>query len=158
MWFRFPEGCDRISVERQQFTTEVSDENGRAYFRAPDHFAPIILSIRGFSLASDLPEGAPPDLPQADPLRDGAISQLTKEQEALKIEVQNLRSDLTSARAQAMALAHENSALSAKLARVDVGLMLIHQGELTVSVLRQELGLSSLDDIDDEEDEKPKAR
>lgn len=108
MWFTFPEGVKGIAVELQHFAPEFRDESGRDYFRAPDHFAPRILTIKGFAIA-DPPEGAPEDLPRADPLRDGAISELTRFSESQKIEIQNLRSDLSVAAAKIMAFSNEKA-------------------------------------------------
>lgn len=101
-WFRFPEGTDVVSIERQNFITEARDINGRGYFRAPDHFAGIIKSLPGFSI-TDPPEGTDlPDLPKSDPLRDSTISEQARKIEALELSVQNLQTD--------------NSAMSANLA------------------------------------------
>ena len=116
MWFKFPEGASAITVQQQGFIVEFTDEQGREYFRAPDHFSTTILSIPGFALAMDLKD-APADLPKADPLRDGAIAELTKSSEAMKIEVQNLRSDLAVATSRIVALSNENSDLKASLAK-----------------------------------------
>lgn len=103
MWFRMPEGTSGVSVELQEFKAEAKDEAGFGYFRAPAHFAPRILAIPGFLMAEP-PEGAPPDLPQPDPLRDGAISDLTRAQEALKMENTGLRTDLEAANARLRAM------------------------------------------------------
>jgi hypothetical protein len=114
MWFRFPVGYSGITVEQQSFTPEAADNNGRNYFRAPDHFAPRILQIKGFELAEP-PDGAPDDLPRADPLRDGAIAGLTAEMQALKLENQNLRSDLNTGNARLIAMTNEKVELESKL-------------------------------------------
>jgi hypothetical protein len=114
MWFSMPEGCGGITVECQEFGPEVKDEKGVASFRAPDHFAPRILAITGFAVATP-PEGAPDDLPRADPLRDGAIAELTALTESQKTEIQNLRSDLNAASARTVALKNENTDLRTKL-------------------------------------------
>ena len=110
MWFSMPMGCSSISIERQQFVPEIVDEDGLPYFRAPEHFAPRILMLSGFAIAEP-PEGAPEDLPRSDPLRDGAIAQLTTQAEADKREIQDLRSDLQSAVARITALMNENGEL-----------------------------------------------
>lgn len=114
MWFRLPEGCGGITVERQEFSPEFRDDDGNAYFRAPDHFAPRILEMKGFAVV-ETPPGAPDDLPKADPLRDGAISELTRTVAARDIEIQNLRSDLGSASARIIALTNEKADLQRKL-------------------------------------------
>ena len=128
MWLRFPEGCDRISVELQQFQAEATDAEGFHYFRVPDHFAPKILQIPGFIQAKDLPEGAPDDLPKADPLRDSAISTLTATVEAQKTEIRTLSEDLSAAMAQIIALKNandtlgrENDTLKAKIEALEEG-------------------------------------
>lgn len=114
MWFKMPEGTSGISVELQSFASDVTFE-GRDYFRAPDHFAPRILAIQGFELVTIPPEGFPEDIPRADPLRDGAIAELTKTVEALKMELGGVRADLNSTVAKAAALANEKMDLTAKL-------------------------------------------
>lgn len=117
MWFKFPKDCGGISVEQQSFGVEAVDEDGGNYFRAPDHFAPRILAIAGFSLANP-PAGAPEDLPKADPLRDGAIAELTASTESLKNELKDLRSDLVAANAKIIALVSERDALVARVEKL----------------------------------------
>ena len=107
MWFKMPKGCERISVEQQQYEGEIADEGGRFFFRAPDHFAARILNIPGFEIAKDLPEGAPADLPKADPLRDGAIAELSMRMEGLRDEVRNTTSDLIAANARIAVMERE---------------------------------------------------
>ena len=114
MWFRMPEGCGGITVEQQEFSIEFKDANGVCYFRAPDHFSPRILSMSGFA-SVDQPEGALADLPKADPLRDGAIAELTQSNQSLKIEMQNLRSDLVAAHAKLASLNNDKTELEKKL-------------------------------------------
>lgn len=115
MWFSMPKGCGGITVERQEFSVEAKDDKGVGYFRAPDHFAPRILSLgAGFAMATP-PEGAPADLPKDDPLRDGAIVELTKVSEAQKIEIQDLRADLIAATSRVTAFNNENTELKTKL-------------------------------------------
>lgn len=75
MWFKFPVGVTAISVQQQQFVAEHTDEDGGLYFRAPDHFAPLILALKDFGIASQ-PKGAPPDLDPNDRVKSDAISQL----------------------------------------------------------------------------------
>lgn len=110
MWFSFPSGSTHITVEHQTFGIEVSDENGRSFFRAPDHFAPKILANKGFSMEHP-PVTDLKDLPQADPLRDSAIASMAAANEALKLEVQNLRTDCGQFRAQLTASQTENQQL-----------------------------------------------
>lgn len=114
MWFRMPQGVAGISVELQSFQPDIEFE-GRSYFRAPDHFAPRILANKGFELVEKPPEGFPEDIPRADPLRDGAIAELTKTVEALKMELGGVRADLNSCVAKAGALANEKSELTSRL-------------------------------------------
>lgn len=90
MWFRFPEGTTQISIEQQIFEAEVTAEDGSTYFRAPDHFAPTILGLGGFTRVAEdqLPKGAPPDLPKDDPARAAAIDVLSADHAALKEQYQ----------------------------------------------------------------------
>lgn len=97
MWFRFPEGVDQISVEQQLFHPEAEDDEGRKFFRAPDHFAPTLLGLPGFS-RSEPPEGAPEDLPPSDPKRAEAVDKLSAEMESLREENTRLRQELGAAR------------------------------------------------------------
>jgi len=114
MWFSFPPGYEAISVEQQQFNVEITDTAGVGYFRAPDHFATKILALQGFAVATP-PEGAPEDLPRMDPLRDGAIAELTGTTEAQKREIHDLREDLGAMNAKIIALQTEKVDLLAKL-------------------------------------------
>lgn len=91
MWFRFPDGTTSISVQQQAFGVEAENTSG-AYFRAPDHFAGIILDLPGFTAVSEPPEGTDlGDLPKDDPLRDAAIGQLTAQVDRLKMENEGLK-------------------------------------------------------------------
>jgi hypothetical protein len=91
---RFPEGTEAVSVHQQNFKVEVKDKDGRGYFRIPNHFAPVLVDIPGFS-ALDPPEGTDlKDFPPADPERDEAIERLTKQVEALRDEVSGLNLEL----------------------------------------------------------------
>jgi hypothetical protein len=96
MWFMFPPEADRISVQQQEFVTELKDKDGRGLFRAPAHFASLILALKGFAPVTDVPEGAPADLPIQDPLRDGAIHDLTGKITTLEGQVRSLTEDLAS--------------------------------------------------------------
>jgi hypothetical protein len=115
LWFVFPEGATNITVERQAFAIEVTDVSGRGYFRAPDYLAPRILAIGGFTLADDLPEGAPEDLPKEDPARDSAIVELTQTVEALRLELTHARTDIAAATARIVALSNEKTDLQERL-------------------------------------------
>lgn len=115
MWFQFPKGAESISVQQQQFSIEASDEEGRGYFRAPDHFAGLILDVPGFS-AKEPPNTDLPDLPKADPLRDGAIGDLGRKLDASQTETRELREDLNRVSAELRAMADENRALKTAMA------------------------------------------
>lgn len=115
MWFQMPKGCEAISIELQAFRREIIGDDGKAYFRAPDHFAPKIMEIGGFSIVDQPPADFPEDLPRSDPLRDGAIAALTKQAEAQKTEIQNLSSDLSAAAAKIAALVNENAGLKRQI-------------------------------------------
>jgi regulator of replication initiation timing len=126
MWFRFPEGTNGIQVDLQDFNPEVTDKAGHRYFRAPNHFAPKILMLKGFAQV-DPPETDLADLPQPDPLRDSAIAQLTKENEALKLENQHLRSDLIAATARITALTNDRTGFQSKIAMLEEKLQNIEE-------------------------------
>lgn len=83
MWFRFPDGVEQISANLQNFKTEVTQE-GKAFFRAPDHFAPLILDLPGF--AAERPQGKdiPDDLPTSMPGSENALDTLTQQLSAAK--------------------------------------------------------------------------
>ena len=93
MWVKFPLGTTAVSIEQQQFVTEVTGADGSAYFRIPDHFAGKILSVPGFSLCNP-PPGAPADLPKADPDRDNMIAKLSVEVQGLTKENTRLSSEI----------------------------------------------------------------
>lgn len=125
MWFKFPEGTDRVTIERQTFGIEATDKDGR-YFRAPDHFAQIIASLGGFSMSGP-PEGTKlEDLPKISPQHDSA-DQIQKLQE-LENQVQNLRTDLSATRAS----------LSATLAERDDLKVELHETKVRVADLEDE--------------------
>ena len=129
MWMRFPRGVDHVNCQLQDFKTEAKDKDGRGYFRVPNHFAPILLNINGFEVAEP-PEGTDlTDLPQSDPLRDGAIAELTARATGAIAELASVRADLNATMAKlhaeqndknnalnsASVLAQENEALRARL-------------------------------------------
>lgn len=91
MWFRFPDGVDQVSVEQQIFGVEHEDDGGK-YFRAPDHFAPIILGLGNFSRVEQ-PKGAPDDLPKEDPKAAKVMDELSLANSALQQELLQLRED-----------------------------------------------------------------
>jgi hypothetical protein len=118
VWFKFPKGAESISVEQQSFGIEAKDAEGGCYFRAPNHFAAKILGIPGF-ITAEPPEGSPADLPLSDPLRDGAISELSRENDGLKQELQQLREDLGASTAKIMALNTEKTELLKQVAELE---------------------------------------
>lgn len=102
MWFKTAPGVSAITVEQQEFVPAIFVEEdwhnprtkqtvkvSRGLFRAPDHFANKILDLPDF-VAIPTPEGEE-DLPQADPLRDGAINQLSGRLAQASVTEQNLR-------------------------------------------------------------------
>lgn len=111
-WIKCPPGVGAITVERQHFSTEATDEEGRAYFRVPDHFCPSVMSTGlGFAI-SDPPAGTDlPDLPQADPLRDGAIAEGLQKVQALEAQVTDQNMELGALRARLAETLHERDAL-----------------------------------------------
>ncbi len=123
MWFQFPEGTDKISVELQNFVGEV-EQNGRNFFRAPDHFAPTILSLPGYSAARPTGDDLPADLPPTIPGAAGAVDDLTGQISALKEEIEGLKkinTEITAERDRAVAkltpLADENARLKAEVGK-----------------------------------------
>jgi hypothetical protein len=86
MWFRLPKGTSGISVQNQEFSAEATDAEGNEYFRAPDHFAPLILDMPGFVSVGAPPGTDLPDLPKADPERDTAITRMTATVQSLEAE------------------------------------------------------------------------
>lgn len=77
MWFRMPKGTTGVSVDLQEFETEVKDAEGLGYFRAPEYLAAKILDLPGF-VAFKPPEGLTDlaDLPSKSSPTDNAISDL----------------------------------------------------------------------------------
>lgn len=91
MWFQFPIGTTRLTVNQQEFSSEfsyVEGENTFHCFRAPDHFAPQILDLPGF--AAVMPKkGMPKDLPRST--QASTIDMLAGSNEALKLELENVK-------------------------------------------------------------------
>lgn len=117
MWFKLPDGVDQISVEQQIFREEFSDDKGR-YFRAPDHFAPIILGQTGFERVTQ-PEGAPDDIKAEDPRRGKAMDELADANTALQAEVVQLRQEVKDLTAERDALNTSVSSLESQLDEAD---------------------------------------
>lgn len=109
MWFAFPPGVDRITVERQEFHAETKDAQGRACFRCPEHFAPKILAIKGFLLAGELDASAPADVPNTNLDLDSAVRAMAAQKDANEMEIRGLREDLVAANAKLSALAEAHA-------------------------------------------------
>jgi chromosome segregation ATPase len=77
--------------------------------------------LEGFE-AVPPPEGAPEDLPPVDPLRDGAIAELTGLNENLRLEIESARSDLAVAIAKINALMGGTAELEAKVKELETKL------------------------------------
>ncbi len=93
-WFRFPLGVTEISVQNQNFRTEARDAEGRSYFRAPEHFTPLIVDLPGF-YRTEAPEGAPEDLaPTLNGAVGGEVSALSGQLEVKDIEISHLKASL----------------------------------------------------------------
>lgn len=120
MWFRLPEGVDNISVERQAFATEVRDSSGRGYFRAPDHFAPTLMSIPGFGAASPPESVDLTGLPEINTSAPSEISEQAQKITALEDLVSSLRTDLSQRSAELAATLHERDELKLKLHEAEV--------------------------------------
>ena len=93
MWFKFPDGVDQISVQQQPFKVEVEQE-GKKFFRAPDHFAPLILDLPGFTGERPQGDGVPPDLPPSIPGAESTVDALTLQLSELKESEAALRETL----------------------------------------------------------------
>lgn len=100
MWFEFPAGSDRISVQQQEFLVAHTDKEGRNFFRAPDHFAGIILDLPGFRTVSNPGPDFPPDLPKENAARVEAIGQLGGQVDALRAEMDGLKALLATTSAE----------------------------------------------------------
>ena len=107
-WLQFPDGTERITVERQEFSVEVRDDAGHGFFRLPDHFVPRVLAVGGFRVTPP-PTGAPEDHTAVDPLRDGALSELLRENETLKQKLTDVTADKISDEAGVRALTQERN-------------------------------------------------
>lgn len=86
LWFKMPPGVERISVQLQNFEAEVKHELGN-FFRAPDHFAPHILSLGKFSVQEppvEATEGLA-DMTATTAEYDEAMQAMAKELEAHQV-------------------------------------------------------------------------
>ena len=103
MWFRYPPDVTSITVQQQSFGIDyevIGKERADAtqrYFRAPDHFAPLILDLPGF--VAQKPEGAdvPADLPTTIPGASGAVDTLTGQLSSLKDQLEQTQAALAQA-------------------------------------------------------------
>jgi hypothetical protein len=116
MWFSFPDGVDQINVQLQSFFVEARDADGHGCFRAPDHFAPLILDLPGFGLGKPL--GDLQDLPSQDPEQASQIRQLASQIEGLKIKNDNLRASLAELQAERDDLKGKNFELEAEMSQL----------------------------------------
>lgn len=114
MWFRFPLGHTAISIEQQEFKAEAKDASGFEYFRAPNHFAPKILSLGGYAVVDPPEQGPDDDKERTD--KDQAIGTLSQELEAAQEEAKNLRENLNALSAEHIALTNERDGLAQKVA------------------------------------------
>lgn len=123
MWFRFPLGCTEISIQQQTFHAEhegverdvEGKETVRQYFRAPDHFAPIILDLGGFNHVGQ-PAGAVDDLTPGNPDQAAAMDSLAAQLTSATERNITLQTALGEAANMIQALEKERDDLKAKLA------------------------------------------
>src|SRR6266566_109552 len=117
MWFKFPPGMSGISVAQQEFNTEFTDEEGKNYFRAPDHFASLILDGTRIAAIQVPPPGAPEDLPKVSSPEANNIIQLTGQMEALKLDKNGLESTVAALKAQILDLTKKLNEVEAMLSQ-----------------------------------------
>jgi peptidoglycan hydrolase CwlO-like protein len=117
MWFQFPEGVSAISVQLQDFSAQAADENGREYFHAPDHFAPLILDLPGF-IAKKPPDADKIQIPMESRSSDDALVRVASQVEAFKLENGNLRSTIAELSAQRDDLKVENNNLKGEVSQL----------------------------------------
>lgn len=136
MWFVFPKGTSGVSIQQQEFKPELKDdETGEEYFRAPDHFAAILVGMLKFNQKTPPERLNPPaDLPKPDPDRDGAIGKLAHDLAGARADVEALRADNR-------ALTNENSELRKQN----------HLQEQIIGALRQRLEDADIDPDKEEE-------
>ncbi len=115
MWFSFPAGVARISVENQEFTAQGVDALGNECFSAPAHFAPRILALKGFLAAGEPVEAKPGAVLAKMPDDEAAITALSKQAEADATEIRGLREDAAKNTAALAALTAERDQLKAAL-------------------------------------------
>lgn len=110
MWFKFPKNVEQISVEQQMFVPEHR-KGSASFFRAPDHFAPTILSLgMGFERV-DQPDDAPDDLPEIGDQVTDSVTKLVAELEAARRENDLLKGELIRVSQQRDAAIHELTSL-----------------------------------------------
>lgn len=116
MWFRFPKDVTQISVQQQLFVPEIEDAEGHGLFRAPDHFAAIILDQPGFSVPGELPKDAPEDLPKSLDLEvSNEVAALAGQLRQKDFEIANLSAKISE-------LSMERDALSLELRETKIEL------------------------------------
>ena len=108
MWFQFPQDQHIISVERQVFVPEYTDDGGREYFRAPNHFKDKLVAHGECVALGGRPVGVPDDLP------DFTIPNVVQEDQllAMKQELSDERSTSSALRAELAASLHERDTLA----------------------------------------------
>jgi hypothetical protein len=119
MWVRFPEGTTAISIERQQFASEVQDPAGRHYVRVPDHLVIHALATNMGFHVMEPPDTDLEDLPKEDPERDGMIESLTKKVSVTEEELGMMRTDMAALVASHVAMGVERDGLKAKVEELE---------------------------------------
>lgn len=114
MWFKFPQGQNRISLQQMNFKSEASDESGNQFFRAPDHFAGIILDQPGYTVAEP-PKGAPADLPKPDSAEANVIPLLTGQIKDLQVKLEAAEAAFETVKARLASVAMERDELKLAL-------------------------------------------
>ena len=142
------QGFERVSIERQEFASEAKDKDGRDCFRAPAHFASKILMLKGFAALTSPPENGPDDLPLADPLRDGAIHDLSGKITTLEGRVTDLVSDLASKDAAFKAMIIERDGLIVQIQKLNARII-----ELTEEEPDEQTDLAQVTPEEDDEEE-----
>ena len=115
MWFTFPHGVERITVENQEFAAQGVDVTGRACFNAPAHFAPRILALKGFLASGEPVQAMPGAQALKAPEDEEAIAALSKQAEADATEIRGLREDAVKNTAALTAITAERDQLKAAL-------------------------------------------
>lgn len=120
MWFRLPKGTSGVSVELQEFETEVVDAEGLGYFRAPEYLAAKILDLPGF-VHFNPPEGLTDldDIPSRSSPSDNAISDLTSQLQTTTASLDDANQRLQIALRQIDALGDEIKRLKVTIGELE---------------------------------------